>query len=304
MKVIKALLITVIILGALALLGVFISQASIPVLEPHGMIGHKERHLIITCVLLMLIVVIPVYILAVAIAIRYRKSNTKAKHTPDWEHNNIAEMCWWGIPLVIIGILSVIIWKSSHELNPFKPLESDKKPLVVQVVALQWKWLFIYPEEGIATVNWVQFPENTPINFQITADAPMNSFWIPALGGQIYAMPGMRAKLHLISETPGHYEGVSSNMSGTGFAGMRFTAAACTDAEYTEWVNSIKGQGATLNSESYEKLVLPSQYNAVTSYGSVQSGMFEEIIMKYMGPPKKEVAIDSLKEEGSLCLEG
>ncbi|PCI76768.1 ubiquinol oxidase subunit II [Candidatus Aerophobetes bacterium] len=287
MKTIKSLLIAAVIIGVLALLGVYIANNNIPVLQPQGLIASKEKHLIVTCVLLMLIVVVPVYILAIVFAVRYRKSNEKARHEPDWEHNTIAEVCWWGIPLVIIAILSVIIWKSSHDLNPFKPLDSNKKPLVVQVVALEWKWLFLYPEQGIATVNWVQFPADTPINFQITADAPMNSFWIPALGGQIYAMPGMRAKLHLIADKPGEYRGVSANMSGTGFAGMTFTAKSCTEQDFDHWVQTVQSQGGVMDEETYTHLLEPSQYHSVTTYGSMENDLFKKIIMKYMEPPKK-----------------
>ena len=164
----------------------------------------------------------------------------KAKHAPDWEHNYIAEYCWWGVPIVIIVILAVTTWKSSHDLNPFKPIESEKKPLAIQVVALHWKWLFIYPEQGIATVNFVQFPEKTPINFEITSDAPMNSFWIPQLGGQIYAMPAMRSKLHLIANEIGSFRGVSANISGKGFAGMTFTAKSSSEEDFDAWVQSGK----------------------------------------------------------------
>ena len=202
----------------------FISTHNIAVLEPKGFIGIKERDLIITALLLMLIVVIPVFLFALFFAWKYRESNSKARHAPDWEHNYIAEYCWWGVPFLLIIILGVITWKSSHELNPFRPIQSDVKPIKIQVVALQWKWLFIYPEQNIATVNYVEFPEKTPINFEITADAPMNSFWIPQLGGQIYAMPAMRSKLHLIANEEGTFRGCSSNISGKGFAGMVFTA--------------------------------------------------------------------------------
>ena len=187
-------------LSILAASIVYISNHNIAVLEPKGMIGQKESDLIITASLLMLIVVIPVLIITWAFAWKYRKGNSGSHHAPDWEHNYIAECCWWGVPVVIIIILAVITWKSTHELNPFTPIRNDKKPVVIQVVALQWKWLFIYPEEKIATINFIQFPEKTPIDFEITADAPMNSFWIPQLGGQIYAMPAMRSKLHLIAD--------------------------------------------------------------------------------------------------------
>ena len=240
-KIFKILIVVLLLLGVGALTALYISNNAIPVLEPKGMIGERESELLITASLLMLIVVIPVLVLTLAFAWKYRESNTKAKHAPDWEHNYIAEYCWWGVPVVIIVILAITTWKSSHELNPFKPIASDKKPISIQVIALDWKWLFIYPEQGIATVNFVQFPEKTPVNFEITSDAPMNSFWIPQLGGQIYAMPAMRSKLHLIATEPGSFRGVSANISGRGFAGMRFTAKSSSDEEFDQWVGRCQG---------------------------------------------------------------
>ena len=154
----------------------------------------------------------------------------------------------------------------------------------IQVVALQWKWLFIYPEEGIATVNFIQFPVDTPVNFEITADAPMNSFWIPQLGGMIYAMPAMRSKLHLIANEMGDFRGVSANLSGTGFAGMTFVAKSSSQADFEEWVHSVRHSNRTLTSESYNQLAMPSQNNPVASYVLLDNNLFEEILMKYMPP--------------------
>ncbi len=285
-KTFKIAIVTLLILGCLALGALYISTHDIAVLEPKGMIGEKERELIIIASLLMLIVVIPVFILTWAFAWRYRGDNTRAKHTPDWEHNQIAEYCWWGVPVIIIIILGVITWKSTHELNPFKPIVNGKKPVVIQVVSLQWKWLFIYPEQGIATLNYVQFPEQTPINFEITSDAPMNSFWIPQLGGQIYAMPAMRSKLHLIANEPGIFRGVSSNISGKGFAGMRFNAKSCTEEEFAQWVQQVKQSPKQLNLDTYDQLVIPSEYNPVEYYALMQRDLFDRILMKYMAPPE------------------
>lgn len=259
----------------------FINTHDIAVLNPKGMIGEKESDLIITASLLMLIIVVPVLILTGFFAWRYREENVKAKHAPDWEHNYIAEYCWWGIPFVIIVILAVITWKSSYELNPFKPLETDKKPVTIQVVALQWKWLFLYPEQGIATINFVQFPEKTPINFEITSDAPMNSFWIPQLGGQIYAMPAMRSKLHLIASEAGNFRGVSANISGTGFAGMVFTAKASSEREFNQWIQSIKQGKKPLMWDGYNQLVEPSEYVPPASYVLMQPDLFDRVLMKY-----------------------
>lgn len=261
---------------------IYISQHTIPVLEPAGAIGHAESDLIITSTLLMLIVVIPVFALAAFFAWKYRGSNFSARHEPNWEHNYLAECFWWGVPCVIIAVLAVLTWRSSHELDPFKPLDSDVPPIAIQVVALDWKWLFIYPEQGIATVNFVQFPEQTPLNFEITADAPMNAFWIPALGGQIYAMPAMRSKLHLIADQTGRYRGCSANISGTGFAGMSFAAVSSSKKEFQTWVKDIRASAPPLNWDSYQELVQPSQYNPVAYYVLEQTDIFDEILMQYM----------------------
>lgn len=279
-KSFKIALAILLILGAFALSAFYVSTYDIAVLMPKGMIGLKERHLIVTASLLMLIVVIPVFLLTWFFAWRYREKR-EAKHTPDWEHNYIAEYCWWGIPFVIVLVLAVLCWKSSHQLDPFKPLSSDKKPVTVQVVALEWKWLFLYPEQGIATINYLQIPEKTPINFDITADAPMNSFWIPQLGGQIYAMPAMRSKLHLLADGVGTYRGVSANFSGKGFAGMKFKVDSVTQNDFQSWVQRVRSSGQALNFTSYERLVEPSESVPPAFYSLSNTDLFEEVLMKY-----------------------
>lgn len=285
-KAFKIALVILLCLGAGALTTQFILTHDIVIFNSKGVIGVKEADLIITATHLMLIVVIPVFILTFFLAWKYREANgKKARHDPDWEHNYIAEYCWWGVPVVIVAVLAIITWKSSHELNPFKPLESDKKPVTIQVVALQWKWLFIYPEQGIATVNFIQIPVNTPINFEITADAPMNSFWIPQLGGQIYAMPAMRTKLHLMANEVGTYRGLSSNISGKGFAGMTFVVKATSEADFENWLGDNSGS-KTLNFADYEKLVVPSENNPVAIYSLGDRNLFNQIMQKYE-PPKK-----------------
>lgn len=283
----KIIIITLLLIAAAAITTIYIQNNDIAVLEPKGMIGAKERDLIITSSLLMLIVVVPVLILTWVFAWKYHEKNGKAPHTPDWEHNAIAEYCWWGVPIVIISILAVITWKSSHELNPFRPIESHKKPLTIQAVALQWKWLFLYPEQGIATLGYVEFPVQTPIRFEVTADAPMNSFWIPQLGGQIYAMPAMRSQLHLIADEEGSFRGASANFSGTGFAGMTFTAKATSEAEFDAWVKSAQSSAQTLDMQQYNDLVKPSSNNPTATYVLQQRDLFDQVLMKYMEPPKK-----------------
>lgn len=266
----------------------YIDTHTIDVLNPKGMIGLKQRELLITAASVMLIVIIPVFVLTVLFAWRYRDGNKKAKYKPDWSHSIFAEAIWWGIPTIIIIFLATLTWKTSHELNPFKPIETDKKPVVIQVVALDWKWLFIYPEYGIGTVNYIQFPEQTPVNFEITADAPMNSFWIPQLGGQIYAMPNMRSKLHLIANEIGTFRGTSANINGKGFAGMFFTAKATSKEDFDKWVQQVKRSPKELDTKEYNRLVIPSQYDPVSLYKLKDTDLFEQIIQKYSTPPSEK----------------
>lgn len=262
----------------------YIATQDIAVLDPVGLIGKKEKDLIVTSTLLMLIVVIPVFLITFWLSWKYRETNKDAKHEPDWEHNSIAECCWWGVPFLIIIVLAILTYKSSHELNPFKPIKNGKEPIEIQVVALEWKWLFLYPKERIATINYIEFPKDRPIDFSITADAPMNSFWIPKLGGQIYAMPAMRSKLHLIAEKEGSFRGASANISGKGFAGMTFIAKATSESEYASWLERVKDSPKTLTKTEYQNLLVPSENHPVEEYRLLDGEMFDQIIEKYMRP--------------------
>ncbi len=295
-KAMRAIL-AVAILGFVAFLYIYISTHNMGVFNPKGVIALAEMNLIVTTTLLMLIVVIPVFIMLAVFSWRYRASNTKAKYTPDWHSNATLEIIWWAIPAAIITTLAVITWTSSHELDPFKPIVSSVPPITIQVVALEWKWLFIYPEQNIATVNFVQFPVGTPINFRITGDAPMNSFWIPQLAGQIYAMAGMDTMLHLMAEDEGDYAGLSANYSGYGFSGMKFTARASSRDEFDKWVNEVKQSPNALTSEEYEKLTKKSRNNAVAHYSSAKEGLYDKIIMKYMVPAEGESKVESQKSK-------
>lgn len=274
---------------ALVLLGVagawmLFNSDAIAVLDPKGVIASQQRDLLIVVTVLTLIIIIPVFVLTFWIAWKFRAGNTKAEYAPEWDKDIRLESLWWGIPLIIIAILSGIIWTSSHALDPYKPLVADKEPLTINVVALEWKWLFLYPEQNIATVNYMQFPEDTPVNLRNTADAPMNSLWIPQLGGQIYAMSGMVTKLHLMANETGLYQGVSANISGEGFSGMNFVAAASTQAEFDTWVQSVKQSAGHLSLEEYRKLAEPSKNVQPVYYGSYQEGLYDTIVMKYMRP--------------------
>ncbi len=259
-------------------------------LNPKGIIALHEKRLLITAVLLMLLIVVPVMILTVIVARKYRASNTKAKYTPEWTHSTLLELIWWGIPCIIIAILATITWISSHRLDPYRPLDaslSDKAPITVQVIALDWKWLFIYPEQHIASVNFMQVPVGTPINFLITADAPMNSFAIPQLAGQIYAMPGMQTKLHMMVDEAGDYNGMSANYSGDGFSEMRFIVRAGTQAEFDQWVKTAQASPQALNMLTYNQLAQKSQNNKVEYFSSVEDGLYNHVIMKFMMPANK-----------------
>jgi cytochrome o ubiquinol oxidase subunit 2 len=261
-----------------------LSHNNVAVLNPQGTIADQQVTLMVISVLLMLVVVVPVFILTFWIAWKYRAGNTKAKHSPNWDGNHALEAIWWGFPCVIIAILAVFTFISSHQLDPFKPLVSDKPAINIQVVALQWKWLFIYPDYDVASVNEVRFPEKTPVNFHITSDAPMNSFWIPSLGGQIYAMSGMSTKLHLMADKVGVYKGASANISGEGFAGMKFDALSVEETDFKNWVQSTKRSSILLDVNEYNKLASPSKDNPKSTYALADRGLYDKIIMKYMAP--------------------
>lgn len=263
---------------------VFADMNKMSVMNPKGLVASKEYRLIIISTLMMLIVVVPVFFMTVFFAWKYRADNLKAKYRPDEHENHLAEVVWWGVPFIIIAVLGVITWKSCFELDPFTPLDIKTKPLKIQVIALRWKWLFIYPEQKIASVNFFQFPEKTPLNFEITSDAPMNSFWLPELGGQIYAMPGMSTKLHLISDVEGSFRGSSANISGSGFSGMRFIAKASSEADFITWVESVKTTNQGLD---YDQLVEPSSYVSPSFYVLTNENLYEQVVMKYMIPGAK-----------------
>jgi cytochrome o ubiquinol oxidase subunit II len=278
-------------LAGFMLLGIFATIVihyfqvhSLVIFNPHGVIAQKERGLIIFALLLSLIVIVPVFTMLFLIAWKYRASNTKAKYSPEFDHSRIAETTWWTIPSVLILILSIVTWNSSHALDPYRPLNASVKPLLVQVVALDWKWLFIYPQQNLASVNLVELPVNTPVTFQITADAPMNSFWIPQLGGQVYAMPGMSTELHLEANKAGDYAGSSANISGSGFADMKFTARAVSANDFGSWSQAVKQAPSHLMASTYAQLAKPSRANPVAYYSNVQNNLYNNTVMKFMMP--------------------
>ena len=277
----KVILTVLLVLAFLGLGAHYIASYDIDVLNPKGVIAYKERDLIITAISLMMIVVIPVYAIALIVGIKFREKRNDPNYQPNWSHSAIAEAVWWGVPCLIIAVLAVITYQTSHSLNPFKPIESKRRPMIVQAVALDWKWLFIYPEQGIAVVNYMELPTNRPIKFEITADAPMNSFWVPQLAGQIYAMPAMKTQLHVMANEEGEYRGRASNISGKGFAGMTFKVKATSQKEFNEWVAKVKQSEKKLDWNSYLELVKPTEYVPVINYQLVQPQLFDNIIKQY-----------------------
>ncbi len=250
-------------------------------LNPKGAIGEAELALMVQATLFMLIVAVPVFVLLFFFAWKYRAGNKKAKYQPDWEHAKIDELIWWAIPFEIVLILGALTWSSTHELDPPRPI-GEEAPLVVQVVALDWKWLFIYPEQNTASVNYLAMPVDRPVRFEITADAPMNAFWIPQLGGMIYAMTGMSTTLNLVANEEGSYEGLSANYSGEGFSKMKFVAEAMSEEEFETWMLHNRTSSLFLDWQEYERLSEPGLIPAPKQYSGVQNGLYNTVVMQFM----------------------
>lgn len=251
--------------------------------DPKGPIADTQMTLIIASALIMLIVVIPVIIMGIWFPIRYRSKNRNQEYKPDWEHSNKIEVVVWAIPILIIAVLGTITYITSYSLDPRRPIESDKPAMVVQVVAMDWKWLFIYPEYGIATVNETALPVNVPVEYLVTSDTVMNSFFIPNLGTQIYAMSGMENRLHLMATEKGIYPGFSSNYSGFGFSGMKFSAIAKSQQAFNQWVENIKQSANPLDDDAFAELRIKSKDVPPTHFSYVDPLLFSNIIEKYVG---------------------
>ncbi|HEV2269659.1 MAG TPA: ubiquinol oxidase subunit II [Steroidobacteraceae bacterium] len=255
------------------------------VLDPKGPIGLQERSIILTATVLMLLVVVPVIALILIFAWRYRASNESADYRPEWSHSNRIEAVVWLVPCLIIAALGVITWRSAHSLDPYRPLASKVEPIRIEAVALDWKWLFIYPDQKVATVNQVAFPANVPVEFHITSATVMNAFFIPQLGSQIYAMAGMQTQLHLLANEPGTYQGLSSNYSGDGFSGMTFKAIALPQRGFDAWVARVRASQQRLGAAGYERLARPSENNPVAYYSQVRPNLFADIVAgRLQGP--------------------
>ena len=288
------------ITGIVGTLAWLMRGVSMPIFETAGPVAEGERSVIILTLFLCSLVVVPVFALLFYFAWKYRDGApaTKRKHAPDWDHENPwLEFTWWLVPTAIVFCLGILAWQSTRVLDPYKPLASSQVPLQVQVVALDWKWLFIYPELGVASVNQLYVPVGRPVSFAITADAPMNSFWIPSLGGQIMAMPGMITYLNLKADHVGTYQGSSANISGAGFAGMTFTVEAVQESDFALWVHSVQQGTSPLGTQVYTRLAVPSSYDTARYYAPVEPGLFDSVVHSYMQHLQQGSTMSSMSEE-------
>lgn len=263
----------------------FLSDKNVAVLNPQGIIAEQQLDLMVFTLILSVVVVIPVFTLLGVIAWRYRAGNTESAYEPNMEGNRKLEALWWGIPVIIIAILSVVTWISTHDLAPSKAIASDVPPIKVQVVSLQWKWLFLYPDYDIASVNELKVPVGTPISFELTADGPMSAFWVPNLGTQTYAMSGMSSKLNLRADKPGVFRGSNSNINGEGYADMDFNVVTIPNqTEFDTWAAKITADENHdhIDEGIYEELARPSKKNPVTYYHLHDTSLYTKIINKYM----------------------
>jgi cytochrome o ubiquinol oxidase subunit 2 len=272
--------------GAAVLLG---SCKPAGVLDPQGPIAAAERLLLINSTAIMLVVVIPVIVATLAFAWWYRSSNTRANRSTDESYEGRLEFVLWSIPALTVILLGGVIWIGSHQLDPRAPLPGQSDPLRVDVVALDWKWLFIYPEQGVATVNQLVIPAGTAVEFRLTSATVMNSFFVPQLGSQIYTMGGMTTHLNLLADKPGEYPGFSANYSGDGFSEMRFVVKSVPAKDFNAWLEQARGTGSPLDDAGYAELKKPSKAVPPTTYRSVDPKLFERIIDQTVAGPAKAV---------------
>lgn len=268
--------VTMLVMIPLALLS--ISGCEYALFDSAGPVGEAIGNSMSYTFWLMMIVVVPTVFLSVYIPYKFRSKNTDAEYKPDWSHSTLIESIVWGIPCVIIFFLAIETYKTSFALDPHKPLESTEQPLTIQVVALDWKWLFIYPEEEIATINEISIPVNRPVQFLVTSDGAINSFFVPRLGSQIYAMSGMQNKVNLMADREGDFKGISANYSGYGFSGMRFKVLARDQAGYEAWVKKVEASSKSLDDATYDQLTKKSRDNQVEYFKNPNPLRFKDII--------------------------
>jgi len=256
------------------------------VLDSAGPVSAGERTILLNSLVIMLAIVIPTIVATLGFAFWFRADKPRGRYLPDWAYSGRVEMVVWSIPILVILFLAGVIWVGSHDLDPFKPLESEKriKPIEVQVVSLDWKWLFIYPEQGVASVNSLVIPAGVPVHFSLTSASVMNTFFVHRLGTMIYTMNGMVSQIHLQADKPGDYWGQSAQFSGDGFSDMNFIAHAVAPPQFNAWVAATKGHGPTLDAAAYTRLSQQSTVKKPFSYGAVQPGLFNQIATQKIAP--------------------
>jgi cytochrome o ubiquinol oxidase subunit II len=272
----------------LALAAIFLELAAIVistlagcsegVLDPQGPVADAERQIMFNALGIMLAIVIPTILATLGVAFWFRSSNRRARYLPDFEYSGRLEMLVWSIPVMTVFLVGGVAWVGAYDLDPPKPIASDVKPVRVQVVSLDWKWLFIYPDQGIASVNQLIIPAGTPVSFELTSSGVMNSFWVPQLGGQIYTMAGMVTRLHLQADHPGTSRGLSANFSGDGFATMRFNVDAVPGESFAQWVDATRNAGPLLDAQAYADLAKPSSAVPPFTYRAVAPNLFDGIL--------------------------
>ena len=255
-----------------------------PVLTPAGPVAESERQVLFDAMAIMLTLIVPTIIAIMVFAWWFRSSNPRAKRMPDWAYSGRIELVVWAVPLLTIMFLGGLIWTSSHQLDPYKPLASKQKPLEVQVVSMDWKWLFIYPEQGVASVNTLAAPTGRPIHFTLTSSSVMDSFFVPNLGTQIYTMNGMATQLNLQVDKPGVYQGLSTHFSGDGFPGMHFDLHAGSPAEFDAWLVRAKAGGPVLDRPSYAELSKQSSDVRPYTYRAIDPALFQDVVSLAVAP--------------------
>jgi cytochrome o ubiquinol oxidase subunit 2 len=251
------------------------------VLDPHGPVGKAERVILYDATAIMLAVVIPVIVLTLVFAWWFRAGNGQAKYLPDWEYSGRIEMIIWSIPALVVLFLGGIAWTGSHDLDPPAPLAESAAPLDIEVISLDWRWLFIYPHEGIASLNRLVVPAGVPLRFRLTSTTVMNSFFVPQLGSQIYTMPNMITRLNLQADQPGTFEGLSAQFSGDGFSDMRFDLVSTEAGAFKDWVETTKTQGGVLDAQTFEELARPAKAAGAQTFAQVSEGLFDGISSRH-----------------------
>lgn len=265
--------------------------SQLTLLNPKGPIGAAERLVIFLAIGLMLIVVIPVAIMNIWFPWRYRASRSGDAYAPKWSSSLKLEVVVWLVPTLIVTVLGILVWDTTHRLDPYKPLDTGVAPVRIEAVSLDWKWLFIYPDLNIATVNKLVFPAKVPLRFRLTSASVMTSFFIPQLGSQIYAMGGMQTQLNLLADEPGTYAGQNQQYSGEGYAGMRFDAVATSQEAFEAWVAQARHAPASLDLARYEQLEVPSEDEPVMLFSGVKPGLFDTILVKHGMPMEAHAAM-------------